>query len=160
MEDAFVETIDPKRKRKRRKSKSTKNTKTKGPSGVKTKKPRGAKHKAPRTATSNSSIASQPLQLIGILNQQLPKVVGQNMQRPALQKRTGRLAASVRVVDMVQTPQGFPSIGYTYMKNPYQTFEPGYAQGSQDFDPRRLIDKSIRDIALDFAIGRFYTRRV
>ena len=160
LEDAFVETLDPNKKSKRRKSKSTKNTKTKGPSGVKTKKPRGAKHKAPRTARSNSSIASQPLQLIGILNQQLPKVVGQNMQRPALQKRTGRLAASVRVVDMVQTPQGFPSIGYTYMKNPYQTFEPGYAQGSQDFDPRRLIDKSIRDIALDFAIGRFYTRRV
>jgi hypothetical protein len=82
------------------------------------------------------------------------------MGEPALVNRTGRFASSVRAVDMVQTPQGFPSIGYTYMKNPYQTFEQGYAQGSTDADPRKLIDKSIREIAVQFAIGRFYTRRV
>lgn len=160
LENAFVDFIDPKKKRKSRKSSTTKRVKTKGPSGVKTKKPRGAKHKAPREAVSKNSIASQPLQLIGIINQQLPQVVAQNMREPALVNRTGRFASSVRAVDMVQTPQGFPSIGYTYMKNPYQTFEQGYAQGSTDADPRRLIDKSIREIAVQFAIGRFYTRRV
>jgi hypothetical protein len=46
------------------------------------------------------------------------------------------------------------------MKNPYQTFEQGYRQGSEERDPRRLIDKSIRELATQFAIGRFYTRRV
>lgn len=97
---------------------------------------------------------------LGVLNEQLPRTVARNMGEPALVNRTGRFASSVRAVDMVQTPQGFPSIGYTYMKNPYQTFEQGYAQGSTDADPRKLIDKSIREIAVQFAIGRFYTRRV
>lgn len=160
LENAFVDFIDPKKKRKSRKSSTTKRVKTKGPSGVKTKKPRGAKHRAPREAVSRNSIASQPLQLIGIINQQLPQVVAQNMGEPALVNRTGRFASSVRAVDIVQTPQGFPSVGYTYMKNPYQTFEQGYAQGSTTADPRKLIDKSIREIAIQFAIGRFYTRRV
>jgi hypothetical protein len=160
LENAFVDFIDPKKKRKSRKSSTTKKVKTKGPSGVKTKKPRGAKHRAPREAVSRNSIASQPLQLIGIINQQLPQVVAQNMGEPALVNRTGRFASSVRAVDIVQTPQGFPSVGYTYMKNPYQTFEQGYAQGSTTADPRKLIDKSIREIAIQFAIGRFYTRRV
>ena len=82
------------------------------------------------------------------------------MKDPRLVNRTGRFAESARITDMVQTPQGFPSIGYTYMKYPYQTFEQGYAQGSPDRDPRRLIDFSIREIAAKHAIGRFYTRRV
>jgi hypothetical protein len=82
------------------------------------------------------------------------------MGEPALESRTGRFAASTRVTDIVRTPQGFPSIGYTYMKNPYQTFEKGFKQGSIDRDPRTLIDSSIREIAVEFAIGRFYTRRV
>ena len=61
---------------------------------------------------------------------------------------------------LVTTRKGFPSIGYTYQKNPYQTFELGQNQGSPDYDPRKLIDASIREIAAQFAIGRFYTRRV
>jgi len=31
---------------------------------------------------------------------------------------------------------------------------------SADRDPRTLIDKSIREVMAEFAIGRFYTRRV
>ena len=58
------------------------------------------------------------------------------------------------------TSQGVPSIGYTYDKYTYGTFEVGNRQGSPDRDPRRLIDMSIRQIAAQFAIGRFYTRRV
>jgi len=66
----------------------------------------------------------------------------------------------VKAVDVTRTSQGFPSVGYTYQKNPYQTFEVGYAQGSPEQDPRKLIDRSIREIAAGLAIGRFYTRRV
>ena len=98
--------------------------------------------------------------LLGPLNQQLSEVVRKNMKEPALVNRTGRFASSVKATDVIKTPQGYPSIGYTYEKNPYQTFEVGYRQGSIDQDPRRLIDKSIREIAVQFAIGRFYTRRV
>lgn len=99
-------------------------------------------------------------QLIGILNEQLPRTVAKNMGDPRLNYRTGRFAASVQVTDIATTTKGFPSVGYTYMKYPYQTFEPGYRQGSVDRDPRKLIDASIREIAAQFAIGRFYTRRV
>ena len=83
------------------------------------------------------------------------------MREPGLVNRTGRFADSVKVTDITQTPQGFPSIGYTYQRDPYEVFEEGsgskWANGYRD--PRTLIDKSIREIATQFALGRFYTRR-
>lgn len=106
--------------------------------------------------------SSSPLQLIGIINKELPNTVRKNMGPPALENQTGRFAESVRVTDVTQTRKGFPSFGYTYAKSPYQVFEqgngrPGWA--SAERDPRAIIDKSIREIAAQFAIGRFYTRR-
>ena len=106
------------------------------------------------------SPTAAPLAMITEFNKRLPEVIAKNMQSPALNYRTGRFAESVQVVDVNQTPQGFLSFGYTYQKYPYQTFEPGFAQGSVDRDPRRLIDKSMREIAAQLAISRFYTRRV
>ena len=106
------------------------------------------------------SPASSPLHLMVAINKKLPQVVAQNMQSPALQYQTGRFAASVRVTDVVTTPKGYPSVGYTYDKFPYQTFEEGGAQGDPQRDPRKLINQSIREIAAELAIGRFFTRRV
>ena len=114
--------------------------------------------KAKRRATD--SAAARPLQMMVMINKELPQTIKANMDLPALQNRTGRFAESVKVVDAVQTRQGFPSFGYTYQKNPYQTFEPGFAQGSPERDPRALISRSIREIAVDLAIGRLYTRRL
>ena len=94
------------------------------------------------------------------INKRLPQVVAQNMQSPALNYRTGRFSSSVKVTDVVRTPRGYPSFGYTYDKFPYQTFEVGYAQGDPERDPRKLINQSIREIAAEMAIGRFFTRRV
>jgi len=113
--------------------------------------------------TKGESSASQPLQLLAMLNKQLPDTVRKNMREPALVNRSGRFADSVRATDVTQTPKGYPSIGYTYDRSPYGVFEDGagiapWANG--DRDPRDLIDKSIREIATQFAIGRFYTRRV
>ena len=110
--------------------------------------------------TSRKSAASLPMDMIVLLNNQLPNVVRKNMGPPRLENKTGRFAASPKVMDVTKTAQGFPSIGYTYEKDPYQTFEVGNKQGSPDRDPRTLIDKSIREIAVQFAIGRFFTRRV
>lgn len=98
--------------------------------------------------------------LAALINQQLAATVRKNMRLPGLKNVSGRFAKSVRVAGISKTAQGYPSIGYTYMKYPYQTFEPGYKQGSFDRDPRKVIDKSIREIAVDLLIGRFYTRRV
>ena len=66
------------------------------------------------------------------------------------------------MTDIQQTPRGFPSIGYTYEKDPYSVFEStsGTRFASTERDPRSLIDLSIREIAQQMAIGRFYTRRV
>lgn len=98
--------------------------------------------------------------LLGILNQRIADTVAKNMEDPRLNYQTGRFASSVEILDINVTPQGFPSVGYTYQKYPYQTFEPGFAQGSQDRDPRKLIDVSIREIAAGMAVGRLYTRRL
>ena len=149
---------EPKIKNSRRHSTSKKTSKVKKSTVAALGKATVPKTKFPVAKAQKSpySIASY----IGIFNQQLPGVVAKNMIPPALQYQTGRFASSVRVTDITQTAQGFPSIGYTYMRNPYETFEPGNRQGTIDRDPRRLIDKSIREIATQFAIGRFYTRRV
>jgi hypothetical protein len=103
--------------------------------------------------------ATAPLAMIGLINKELPAVVEANMGRPRLESITGRFAGSARVTDIISTTQGYPSIGYTYQTDPYQTFEVGGKQGSTDYDPRRLIDQSLRQIAMKFAMGRFYTRR-
>ena len=108
---------------------------------------------------AGGTASMQPLAMIGLINKELPAVVEANMGRPRLESITGRLAGSARVTDIITTAQGFPSIGYTYQLDPYQTFETGGKQGSTDYDPRRLIDQSLRQIAIKFAMGRFYTRR-
>ena len=84
------------------------------------------------------------------------------MGEPRLENRTGTFASSVRVTEIQKTPKGFASIGYTYQKDPYSVFErtSGTRFASADRDPRDLIDLSIREIAQQMAIGRFYTRRV
>jgi hypothetical protein len=120
-------------------------------------------HLAKAKKRKESSAASQPLHLVAMINKDLPDAVKKNMRSPALVNRTGRFAESVRVTDVVQTPKGFPSFGYTYQKNPYQVFEDGagkapWADG--DRDPRELIDRSMREIAARLAVGRFYTRRL
>lgn len=115
-----------------------------------------------RVARTKNRPMKDYLSLIVILNSKLPRTVQKNMREPGLVNRTGRFASSVKVTDVMQTPQGFPSFGYTYQRNPYQVFETGSSGNwsSQDRDPRILIDKSIREIAAELAIGRFYTRRV
>lgn len=105
--------------------------------------------------SNKSGPANAPLFLLGVLQDQLPQMVRSNMGEPALTNRTGRFANSVRPTDMAITPKGFPSVGYTYQRDPYEVHEQ-----DNDFDPRKLIDRSIREIAAEYAIGRFYTRRV
>ena len=118
---------------------------------IKTKTKKTKKVKKPSGAATN---------LIGILNAKLPRAVVGNMGAPALENVTGRFASGVRVVNVVQNKQQ-PTIQYTYQRNPYQIFEgqePWAAGGARD--PRRLIDKSIREIAAELAIARFNTQRI
>ena len=147
VETSIVNLLVGKKKQKNRKvsrrlnskiDTSKKRTKTSkvsssGPS-LKTNSKTGSKPKAPRKRTNDSAISL--LRFIGIINTRLPQTVAKNMGEPGLVNRTGRFASSVEVTEVTSTPQGFPSVGYTYMKNPYQTFEPGFRQGSVDRDPQ------------------------
>jgi hypothetical protein len=116
----------------------------------------------PGSPNKATGVSNAPLALLGMFQTQLPDVVRKNMGPPRLTNRKGTFADSVKVPReaLITTPQGFPSFGFTYQRNPYQTFEPGGAQGSTDYDPRTLIESSMREIAAKQAIGRFYTRRV
>lgn len=120
-----------------------------------------------RVGGSQRVEAESTVALAALINQKLSEVVAKNMRYPALRYRTGRFARSVRVMEVTKTTKGFPSVGYTYMKRPYQVFEPGATSkapwsslASSDRDPRKLIDRSIREIAAKLLIGRFYTRRL
>jgi len=123
-----------------------------------TKKKNIATNRKTKAKDSSVNLAN----ILGVLNAKLPSRVLANMNPPALENRSGRFAASVKAVDMATTRQGFPSIGYTYRKDPYQVFESssGTRFSSTDRDPRVLIDKSIREIMSQYLIGRLYTRRV
>ena len=90
--------------------------------------------------------------LQNILNMSLFEAIKKNMGTGAsknmLNFRTGRFAQSAKVQKITQGSTGMLTMFYSYMKYPYQTFEPGHRQGSpKSRDPRLLISKSIRDIA-------------
>lgn len=100
--------------------------------------------------------------LIPVFNQQISKQVAKNMGSPRLNYRTGRFANSIRVTDITETNKGYPSIAYTYQRNPYEVFEwPGGSPrlATPQRDPRNIIELSIREIAKGLINGRFYTRR-
>jgi hypothetical protein len=94
-----------------------------------------------------TSLASLQTLLNLALAQQIQKNMGTGTNKNILNYRTGRLAESAQVTSLSQSREGMITAFYTYMKNPYQTFEPGYAQGSpRTRDPKLLISKSIREV--------------
>jgi hypothetical protein len=114
-------------------------------------------------AGSNTDDEQEVTNYIGIrnlINASLPDVVRANMGSPALNNRTGRFANSVKVESIAPSRGRLISIFYSYMNNPYQTFEPGFAQGSSDRDPRNVIRKSIREIASGLMEEKFRSYKV
>ncbi len=99
-----------------------------------------------------------PVSLQALINRSLHDQIESNMgkgsARSVLNYRSGRFARSAKVAN-VQNRQDATEIFYTYMKNPYSTFEPTGAQGiPYSRDPRKLIEKSIRQIAVKAVINR------
>ena len=88
-------------------------------------------------------------------------MVALRMNPPSLRYRTGRFANSARVTKVMEGPRGGLQADYTYMRNPYETFEPGGKQGSTMRDPRKIIGETIRDIVAQSMENRFIkTRRI
>ncbi|OUW92938.1 MAG: hypothetical protein CBD88_07880 [Flavobacteriales bacterium TMED228] len=131
----------------------------------KPKRIKGSKKRARATPVRTNNVQPSKVNIatvLGTINSKLSDTVAKNMVEPRLVNRTGRLAGSVRVVDVNQTPQGHTSLGYSYQRDPYEVFEStsGTRFSSSDRDPRKLIDVSIRELAMPLALGRLFTRRV
>lgn len=100
------------------------------------------------TSAPSYSLASLQLLLSTHLQDVISAKMGSGNSRNILNYRTGRFAASAKVERMSQSRDGMITAYYSYMKNPYQTFEPGFSQGSiKTRDPKLLIAGSIREIA-------------
>jgi hypothetical protein len=119
----------------------------------------GAKQARQQQASSLQS----PLALVKTLNNQLPRKVRENMGLPSLVNRTGRFSESAKITDIQQTKTGRMSIGYSYQLAPYSVFEQGIGSAPwntvPERDPRKIIDKSIRELMTQYAVERFTTRR-
>lgn len=108
--------------------------------------------KASRNTTS-------PIALKELIQAQLAERLLSNMVAPALQNRTGRFRRSAQVENVMVGPRGGTEVQYTYMKDPYSTFEPGGKMGSTDRDPRKLIGGTIREIATELTGNKFIRTR-
>lgn len=106
-----------------------------------------AAYRSRKKSVSKAKTAQSPIAIRNLLNEALPQMIASKMTLPALQFRTGRFANSARVEMVHMGTRGGTGIDYTYMKYPYQTFEPGFAQGSTMRDPRKIIGESIRELA-------------
>ena len=123
-----------------------------------------AKFRSPKTGrfvTEEEGLETY-LKIKNLINSVLPEIVAGNMGPPALEYRTGRFAEGAehpRILSIVPGT-GSPVASYTYQKYPYQTFEPGFRQGDPNRDPRVIIEASIRQAAIELALGRFNLRRL
>ena len=93
------------------------------------------------------------------INQRLPAEVRRNMGRPALINQTGRFSNSVTLTELRQGPKTL--VGkYTYMLSPYETFEnEGPRQWPTGYNPKTLISKSIRNLAMQYTESKFTLRK-
>ena len=83
------------------------------------------------------------------------------MGSPKLNYRTGRFARSAKVTEVTLHRSNMISIYYSYMGNPYATFELGGAQGSTARNPVTLITKSVRELAMGLLENKLrITRRL
>lgn len=112
--------------------------------------------------TNNQKMTPNWSSLTAIINAKLPERVANNMGSPGLVNRTGRFANSTKVVNVETTRDGYPSVVFDYERDPYDVFD--RTKGASPWntpqrDPRALVDRSVREIVQEMAIGRFYTRR-
>lgn len=115
-----------------------------------------------KTKAATRSSSTNWSSLIAIINEKLPERVARNMSGPGLVFRTGRFAESTKVVNVQTTKEGYPSIVFDYQRDPYDVFDKTLGRSPWNTparDPRALVDRSVREIVQEMAIGRFYTRR-
>lgn len=136
-------------KKKERKKVKTRKTKPK----VRTQK--GTRAKSSSATQRAANPGANPIALKELINAALPEEILERMNPPALRNRTGRFRRSAQVTNVLVGPRGGVEAEYTYMKDPYSTFEPGGAMGGTFRDPRKIIGESVREIAQKLTGNRF-----
>lgn len=97
--------------------------------------------------------------LEALINKRLPAEVRRNMGRPALRNQTGRFSNSVELQSLRPTAKGI-SGEYTYQVSPYETFEnTGARRWPTGYNPKPLIAKSIRNLAMQYTEQKFVSLR-
>jgi hypothetical protein len=127
-----------------------------------------AKNTSPRVSpekgegTGKEDFAMQMRHLLKVknaINKRLPAAVRANMARPALINRTGRFSNSVNVESIIPAAQTL-MVRYNYRLNPYETFEnKGRYKWPTGYNPKPLIAKSIRELAMGLVGQRLTIRR-
>ena len=109
-------------------------------------------NKKTKAETKRESATGQEdlFKLEKLINRRLPAEVRRNMGRPALQNQTGRFSNSVKLESLRQTASGI-SGEYSYQLSPYETFEnTGSRRWPTGYNPKPLIAKSIRNLAMAY----------
>ena len=133
-----------------------------GPS-KQTKKPAGGNDSNERGNTRNPEEAGRTaatlLKYRAAMNKRLPARVKQNMTGNTLQNVSGRFANSARI-EMMSPAAKTLMVKYTYRLNPYETFEnTGQRRWPTGYNPKTLIAKSIRQLALEMMGEKLITTR-
>ena len=146
---------------------TTKNTRGKAPASLKPLKRKNKMQMVPpargRGANKSNESGGDAVELQRLqkaINKRLPAEVRRNMGTPALTNRTGRFSNSALVTRLSKSAGGIGG-DYTYLLNPYQTFEnTGQKRWPNGYNPKSVITKSIRNLAMQYTDEKFtYLRR-
>lgn len=118
-------------------------------------KPKG---KRKNSVEGGASGQDKALELRAFINSRLTQQVQKNMGRPGLRNQTGRFAQSVNVTN-ANAFNNRIHMDYSYEQQPYRVFENGN-QYPSGYDPRPLIERSIRELAAAKLSSKFTLRRV
>jgi len=119
--------------------------------------PKGSRKIKNVESGAGNNLMQKAFETRAFVNSRLSKTIKGNMGRPSLINQTGRFADSAQVTNAMAVGNQI-HLDYSY-NNAYRVFEDGrdYPAG---FDPRPLIERSIRELAAARLETKFTLRRV
>lgn len=128
-----------------------------GSRGIALPKQKDKKQGLGQVESGNNEMMRKAFETRAFVNSRLAKTVAGNMGRPALENQTGRFARSAQVTNAMAVGNQV-HMDYTY-SSLYRVFEGG-DNYSANYDPRPLIENSIRELAAAKLETKFTLRRV
>ena len=144
----------------KKKAPVTKKKRTPKRKTIQAKKATVTKRTSKRVTKTDTAATRNPLALKNLLQKALPDEIASKMTGGrTLMYRTGRFSDSAEIVNVAPFPKSL-EIQYTYMKNPYQVFEPGSGSklATRGRDPQAIIGSTIRELAQTLMGDRFLIR--